>query len=141
MTTPSKTVKNAAIIAYLAIQLILPLRGFIWNKHETRGNFSWNMYSQTFQCRVRYRLHKTDGGVGRISHRELFNRPKRAAMVYHRDVLPAFHEFMCEEFRNRGDMEKITAKMSCSLNKGPRVDLVHRSVDICTAENFGVTGR
>ena len=130
--------KNLFIAAYLVIQLIVPLRGCLYDKFESRGNFSWNMYSALYGCRTHYILDTKEGETRRLRHRDYFNRPELSTRVFFADVLPEYHRWLCEEFRRRGEPGSIRGYAICPLKYGLRVSLVERSVDLCTAPNYGV---
>ena len=57
------TARNTLLITFLAFQLLLPLRGFVRDRFESRGNFSWNMYSETYTCRLKYEMLTPDGAT------------------------------------------------------------------------------
>ena len=135
MTT---TARNVFVVLWLAVQLLLPIRGFLWDKYETRGNFTWNMYSKVYNCQVRYLFIGEDGAVEFLDHKRYFNRPKRARMVYHRDSLPKFNSWLCEQLRREGRPGRVIGAASCTLNDEPRTELMDQSVDMCTDPDFAV---
>ena len=130
--------KNLFILAYLGVQLFLPLRAFFYDKLETRGDFSWNMYSQRYQCQAVYSLITPDGTTHPMRHEKAFRRSDRSYAVLHRDRLPAFHAWLCEEARRKGALGSIRATVRCSVNIERGVDLIEPDVDLCTAPNYGV---
>jgi len=130
--------KNLFILAYLGVQLFLPLRAFFYDKLETRGDFSWNMYSQRYQCLTVYSLTTPEGKTHPLNHKKAFRRSDRSQAVLHRDRLPAFHAWLCDEARRNGALGSIRATVRCSVNIEPGVDLVEHNVDLCTAPNYGV---
>ena len=130
--------KNLFIAAYLIIQVVLPLRGCLYEKFETNGNFSWNMYSRRYGCRTQYRLDTPEGETRWLSHRDYFNRPELSTRVFYVDVLPEYHRWLCGEFHRRGELGSIRGYASCPLKYGLKVSLVERSVDLCNAPNYGV---
>ena len=129
---------NLFILAYLAIQLFLPLRAFFDDKLETRGDFSWNMYSQRYQCLTVYSLTTPEGKTHPLNHKKAFRRSDRSQAVLHRDRLPAFHAWLCNEASRNGALGSIRATVRCSVNIEPGIDLVEHDVDLCTAPNYGV---
>jgi len=130
--------KNLFIGAYLIIQLTLPLRGCLYDNFETRGNFTWNMYSTRRACSTQYRLDTPAGETRWLRYEDYFNRPEYYARVLYSDVLPKFHHWLCDEFRRQGELKTLRGYAICSLNRGPDMELVDRTVDLCTAPNYGV---
>ncbi len=130
--------KNILIIAYLAIQVALPLRGFLFDKYETRGDFTWNMYSKQYRCGIRYAT-LTERGPELFDHREFFRRERVVMRVFHRRVLPEFHKYLCEEAL--GDPQSpayIQGSAKCQLNDKPHQELIRPQVNICEADNYGI---
>ena len=80
----------------------------------------------------------TDGSVVEVDHRSFFHRRSRHRLVFHRDVLPAFHAYLCEELEDRGPLERLEGICICSYNKGEFEPLIHDSVDLCSYANYGV---
>ena len=130
--------RNLFILAYLGVQLFLPLRAFFNDKLETRGDFSWNMYSQRYQCQAVYSLTTPDGKTHPMHHEKAFRRSDRSQAVLHRDRLPAFHAWLCDEARRNGALGSIHATVRCSVNIERGMDLIEPDVDLCTAPNYGV---
>jgi len=85
--------KNLFIGAYLIIQLILPLRGCFYEKFETRGNFTWNMYSQIYMCWSQYRLDMPDGDIHWPVNAHNFNRPESSLMAFYSEFLPDYNRW------------------------------------------------
>jgi hypothetical protein len=132
---------SAVIGAFLAVQLVLPLRGLYYEKLDTRANFSWNMYSQHFECRMSYLATLTDGTVVEIDHARFFNRGSRAQLVFHRDVLPAYHEYVCAELRRDDEFVRLAGICLCAHNSGEFEPLIRDDVDLCSVPRFGVLDR
>jgi len=130
--------KNLFIAAFLIIQVTLPLRGYLYDRFETRGNFSWNMYSSTYKCSSLYRLDTPEGEILWPRYQDYFNLQILFTRVFHADYLPEFHRWLCDHFRSQGQLGSLRGYATCFLNNGPPVELVDRTVDICTASNFGV---
>ena len=123
------------IMAYLAVQLLVPLRGLVQDKFETRGNFSWNMYSRRYSCGTAYTLHAD--GVVRSIDLALYLRGQ-TPKAFHRDTLPRFHAWLCDELDAQRGTRLIGAVAFCRIDDGPRVDLVRPGIDICVADDYGV---
>jgi hypothetical protein len=130
--------KNALILLFLAVQLLLPLRGFLRDQFESRGTFSWNMYSTHYVCWVKYTLVGDDGRGSPLDYKAYFNRPSRSSMVLNRAALPEFHAWLCSRLAGEGKLGRLFGAASCSLNDSPRVELIRRDVDVCTAEGYAV---
>jgi hypothetical protein len=136
-----RTVYSILIALYLAVQLALPVRGFLYDKLTTRGNFTWNMYSKLYECQAAYIATLPGGETVEIDYRRFFKRPDRAQVVFHADVLPRFHEHMCRVLREDDEVERIDGICLCSIHDGTFFDLVERDVDICSAPDHGVIPR
>ena len=130
--------KNLFIAAYLIIQMTLPLRGCLYDKFENPGYFSWNMYTTSYECGTQYRLDTPAGETRWLRYEDYFNRPEYYTRVLYSDVLPKFHHWLCDEFRRQGELKTLRGYAICSLNRGPDMELVDRTVDLCTAPNYGV---
>lgn len=125
---------NAFIVAFVLVQLALPLRGLLASKYETRGNFSWNMYSQNYRCAVRYQQERADGSLAEIDIRAGFARRDKASHILHRDVLPSFHAWLCREAAREGwPGVRLRAHLACKLNDEPEAVLVAPGTDPCQA--------
>ena len=132
---------NAFVILFFAIQLLLPLSGLLQSPVETRGIFSWNMYSQRYRCRARYEVLTGNGERTRLDVSSYFNRPERALLIRHRDVLPRFHAWLCLDARIGLQGTALHGSVACSVNRGPLFQLVVEEEDLCRAPNFGVLDR
>ena len=121
------------VVAFLAFQLFAPLGGLFRSKQATRGNFSWNMYADSYRCSILYTLREPDGRIRTIDHRSYFRNRASSMRVFHRDVLPAFHAWLCQEQTGR-----LEALVSCSENGGPWLDLVDPAVDLCAPAERGI---
>ena len=129
--------KNLFIIAYLIVQVALPLRGCLYDRFDNAGEFSWNMYTYLYTCEYGYRLDTPGGETRWPRDEDYFNRPTRAQFL-HADSLPEFHRWLCDKFRRQGEMGTLRGYRNCFINDGPEVSLVDSSVDLCTARNYGV---
>ena len=129
------------IAAFLACQILLPLRGLVLDKLDSRGNFSWNMYSRRYSCEVEYTRVDRAGRRAAVSHRAYFRRSSRAHSVNNRERLPAFHRYLCDELGVDGEFTHLLGSVECRINEGPPEVLVAAGVDVCSAENYGVLRR
>ncbi len=96
------------------------------------------MYSQRYQCQAVYSLTTPEGKTYPLCHQKAFRRSDRSHAVLHRDRLPAFHAWLCDEAHRNGALGSIHATVRCSVNIERGMDLVEPEVDICTAPNYGV---
>lgn len=123
--------RNLFILIFLAVQLTLPIRGFVRPKLETRGNFSWNMYSQQYSCQARYVLLTPDGRGLWVDHREYSRVPERISAVFRSDWLPDFNDWLCAELRREAKYGRLKARIRCQHNFGPQVELAEPYEEIC----------
>ena len=130
---------NLLIAGFILFQLVSPIRGLVRDKFETWGEFSWNMYSQTYECRTRYRLVDQSGTQQDLNLQKYFVIPGKVGRVFNRQDLPVFHEFLCAQMVREGRASRILARVSCTRNKVETESLVRESEDICTAPNHAVT--
>ena len=138
MSSRARIAANVFIVAWILLQLALPLRGFLRAKHDTRGDFSWNMYSRKFKVDQRYVVITPDGRGVRLDLGDYFVRSGRWTSAFHRDTLPAFHAWLCDELPRRGLEGTLVAKASVSEGDGPLVDLVTPNARVCEVEGYGV---
>ena len=129
------------IAGFLALQLLVPLRGCMDSKRDSRANFTWNMYNQQVECDMAYLATYADGPVVEVDHQYFFHRGSRSQLVFHRDTLPAYHAYLCRELDNSGELVRLEGICLCSDNRGEFRPLVSDDVDFCTAENYGVLDR
>ena len=131
--------KNAFLAVYLGVQIALPLRGFVYEPYDDRAQFSWNMYSRRYSCEVAYAGVRPEGGLFRIHHKELFNKPFFASRVYTRSQLPGFHAWLCDEADRRYELTGIIASGTCRWNYNDWVELIRPNVNICSDPDHAVT--
>lgn len=130
---------NAFIIAFFALQLLLPIRGFVYDGYETRGRFSWNMYANVNRVRANYAWVTPEGEQIPFNYKEYFNNRFRATLVHHRVTLPKFHAFLCEELEKKHPGGRLYGHVKRKFNDGPEVDLTPPyGADLCTLPNYGV---
>ena len=123
------------VAAYLAFQLLLPLPGLVRDKLATRGNFSWNMYADTYTCSVLYTVHEPDGRIRTVDYDAQFRNEIFSTKILHRDNLPSFHRWLCREL---APGEELRGLVSCRLNDEPWIDLARPATDLCSPEGRGV---
>lgn len=123
---------NVFLLAFLGVQLALPVRGFVKSRFESRGEFSWNMYSLRYRCERSYTRISASGERTPIPTRDILRRRSRRSSLDARERLPRLHAWICD--REREDpSDVIHAKLWCSLHGGEPVALVDPEADICGA--------
>ena len=122
------------VAVYLAFQLLLPLPGLVRDKLATRGNFSWNMYADTYTCSVLYTVHDPAGRIRTVDYDAQFRNEASSTKILHRDSLPTFNRWLCGEL---APGEELWGLVSCRLNDGPWVDLVSPTTDLCSPAGRG----
>jgi hypothetical protein len=135
----SHRTSNVLIAGFILFQLLYPIRGLVQDKFDTWGEFTWNMYSQTYECRTRYRLVDQSGVQHELNLQQYFVLPSKVGRVFNRQDLPAFHQFLCEQMAREGKSGRILARVSCTRNKLETESLVRENEDICTGANHAVT--
>jgi len=135
----SRRTSNLLIAGFGLFQLLYPIRGFVQDKFDTWGEFTWNMYSQTNKCMTRYRLVDQTGAARDLNLQEYFVVRNKVANVLNRQDLPVFHKFLCDQMAREGTRGRILAKVSCTRNEAETESLVRENEDVCTAVNYAVT--
>jgi len=130
---------NLLIAGYVAFQGLYPIRGLVQQKFDTIGDFTWNMYSQTYTCTRRYSFVDASGAHPVPDFGGFFRRPEKLPRAFHRDILPIFHKFLCDQIAAQGKSGRLTGFLECTRNKAESEVLVNTDGKICTAPNYGVT--
>lgn len=130
----SFALRNVLVGIYLLVQAILPLNGFLHDKLETRGDFSWNMYAQMYSCSRRYVLVTPDGRGQLLDLADFFATDIGSTRVCHEDRLQAFHDWLCEDLARQGRAGVLKAGIEGTLNGAEPVPLIERYTDLCTIE-------
>lgn len=133
-----RRIQNAAIVGYLLFQIGYPVRGLLADKFETWGEFTWNMYSQTYDCWSRYRRFTEARGGEDLDIHPYFQVASRIPHVMNREVLPSFHAFLCREAERGGQPVRILGQVTCVRNGNDRRELVRPGQDICSAADHAV---
>lgn len=131
---------QAAVVGYLAIQVLLPLRGLVGDRFAEPRDFTWNMYSFRSRCEGRYELTEPSGQRARLDPSTFFHDPYGAALTFQRLRLPAFHRYLCDGFREAGRLQRLEGAMRCEYPGGRQVVMVRPDADLCSAPNYGVLG-
>lgn len=111
---------SAAIGLFLAVQLLLPLRGLVYDRYETRADFSWSMFSHSYHCDAQYR-----GPHGAIDAFSSLKRRADAPLLLHLDALSQWHRWLCAKHG------RVVATVRCMADGTPARDLVSAGKDIC----------
>ena len=128
---------NAFILVYLALQLTLPIRGCRHDATETRGNFSWNMYSRVYTCNYDYEWVTRYGQVKPVNIKSYFNRSRGVTKTMHADTLPFFHAWLCQTMREKHPQDAVRAFVSVREDDGPTRILIARGTWICDERKVG----
>jgi hypothetical protein len=127
---------RAAVGAYVAIQLVLPVPSWLAGLHQTEGYFSWNMYAHHYTCEWAYESVNPGGEHSFFDPRRVVHDPKSVTHFFHRDALPALHAWACREVVEPGG--QLVGRVRCALRPDEAVELVQTGVDLCRATNGGV---
>ena len=135
----SRRSASLLIAGYVAFQALYPIRGLVVDKFETWGKFSWNMYSQSYDCKAKYKVVEPSGSELPVHFQKYFILRDKAGHVLNRASLPAFHKFLCAELVREGKNGRVMAVVECRKNGVEIEALVDSTAEICSAPNFGVT--
>ena len=136
----SRGLIHAFVGLFLTLQLLLPLPALLQSQTETRGILSWNMYAERYRCTARYYAVSNTGERTPIPVRRYFNNSDRVGLIRHRDVLPRFHAWLCEDLDVANSAVTLQGTVACSANHGPEIQLVRPGIDLCRAPSYGVEG-
>ncbi len=112
---------SLAIGGFLATQVLVPLRGVIAPRVDTRADFSWSMYSHSYRCQAKY--------ADRNGPFDAFAELKRRAdapLLLHREALVPWHHWLCGQHGGA-----VTATVRCAVDFAPAADLVPPGGDLC----------
>lgn len=129
---------NLAILLFVIFQVLYPIRGLVEDKFDTWGGFTWNMYSQKYECTAMYKLIQADGSEQGVNFQQYFIRRDKVGRVFHRDALPVLHRFLCERLAAEGATGTLRGSCECTKNGIETERLVADSVDICSAPGYGI---
>lgn len=126
------------VVAYVALQLALPLRGCLVEKTQARGDFSWNMYAEYSVTSALYLLTPPNASATQLDPAQYFNRRSAVQKIFFPDRLPAFHAWLCERLRAEGRLGRLSAEISVQAPPQAPRKLALPTMDLCTAPNYGV---
>ena len=129
----NRKLSNFFLLGYLLVQIAVPLRVFFYeDQFSAVGDFSWNMYTKWTECSARYYV---EGQQSEIHPHDYLNRRGATGKLFFRNVLPIFHEFLCDEVV--ADGETLRGRVKCSLNGGELVHLLSEADDLCAEKGGG----
>ena len=130
------------IIAYLAVQVALPVRAMILGARgiegESRRDFAWDVYARLMRPVFAYAAVAEDGSTRPLPLADAFRVPSQYFRVLRRDRLPLFHAWLCESLQRDGRDVRVFARVAVASQSSGPVPLARTDVDVCRAENYGV---
>ena len=137
-TISTVRLKNFFIVLFFGVQLYLAIPGLLYNRYDTQGRFSWNMYATVYQCRTAIELALSDGKREPVDDRKFLHVPERRIEFLNRADLPQYNKYLCDTIPRRSPPEALHVSATCKLNNRQPIELIQQGVDICTAPNYGV---
>jgi hypothetical protein len=129
-----------ALSAYVVVQLLLPLRHFLYPGYvswtEEGHRFSWHMKLRGKHSRMMIlaTLPTTHTTIQLDPREDLTDRQLRKVFTFP-DMLLQYVHFKRDELRAQGDDPVITVKWLCSLNGQPERQLVDPDVDLAKVDS------
>ena len=139
LSTAQKRVA-ALLAAYLVVQLVLPLRHFLYpgnvNWTEEGHNFSWHMKLRTKDGESVFTVtHPGSGQTWTINPEDYLKSHQLTKMTTKPDLLVQFAHFLAEEKRREGyENVEVRARVMVSLNGRERQMLIDPNVDLAREE-------
>jgi hypothetical protein len=130
--------RSLLILAYLVVQIVLPLRGLARDPLDHPGDFSWSMIPPRYECSAAYAATRSSGAVAEVDLGRFFNPATQASRVLYRDRLPRFHLFLCDELERSEPLQRLDGICLCSRSGVDVVPLLGEDVDLCSAPEQGV---
>ncbi len=128
----------AAIIVYVAVQILVPLRHFLYpgSVHWTEEGhcFSWHMKLRSKHSRATFLVtHKETGKVWLVDPRGDLTARQVSKMSDRPDMIHQYALHLAQRYRERGlgDVE-VRANVECSLNHHEPRPLIDSSVDLAS---------
>lgn len=115
---------NGFIIAFVAIQILLPLHYYLVRRDEHDERFAWRMFSSTrmVQCRVELRVDDQPVELGREFHDAWLALAQRGR----RNVVEAMGARLCRKHPGKA----VTARLACHPLRGADYDI--GGFDLCS---------
>lgn len=128
----------AAAAAYLALQLVLPLRHHLlpgevsWSEEGHR--FSWHMKLRTKQAEAVFVVTDPDEGTTfRVDPRLVLTETQARKMAARPDMVHQFACYLADQLRHRGRPHvEVRAQVTASLNGRPPQPLVDPAIDLAS---------
>lgn len=134
--TTRRRLTTALITVYLAVQLLVPFRHWLYSGNvswtEEGHNFSWHMKLRDKGGSISFRV--TDPAKNRtwvVNHRKYLSSRQRRKMTTRPDMIVLFAHYLEEQLRDEddGDLE-IRVLTKISLNGRDRQPLIDPTVDL-----------
>ncbi len=128
------------LAAYLAVQLIFPLRHYLYpgdvSWTEEGHNFSWHMKLRTKTGEAVYTVtHPASGKTWTIKPEDYLESHQVVKVITKPDLVLHFGHFLAEEKRREGyDNVEVRARVMVSLNGRPPQLLIDPNVDLAKEE-------
>jgi hypothetical protein len=138
--TASLSRRERAVVAvlgvYFAIQILLPLRHFLYpgdvNWTEEGHNFSWHMKLRDKEGRAAFTISDpASGQEWKVSLRKYLTSRQRSKVVTRPDMILQFSHYLAEEKRREGfENVEVRVRAMTSLNGRERQLLIDPAVDL-----------
>jgi len=138
--SPSQKLVAGLLAAYLAVQILLPLRHYLYPGNvswtEEGHNFAWHMKLRTKAGEALFTVtHPRSGQTWTINPKDYVESHQVTKMITKPDLLVLFSHFLAEEKRLQGyDDVEVRARVMVSLNGRERQLLIDPNVDLAKEE-------
>lgn len=133
---PLSMSSTVLIVAYCALQLLLPLRSHLYGGnvlwHEQGMRFSWRVLVRAKQGSVLYRVRRPDGGELRISPSRYLTQDQEREMSGQPDLIVQLGQHIAQLAAQRGERVQVRVDAKVSLNGRPPVAMIDPAVDLTT---------
>jgi vitamin K-dependent gamma-carboxylase len=141
----SQKLVAGVLAAYLAVQLLLPLRHYLYPGNvswtEEGHNFAWHMKLRTKEGEAVFTVTHPGTGQTWIINSKDYLKPHQVKMTTKPDLIVQFSHYLAEEKRRAGyENVEVRARVMVSLNGrqpqllvDPNVDLAKESVSLLPA--------
>ncbi|HEY1098259.1 MAG TPA: HTTM domain-containing protein, partial [Myxococcota bacterium] len=139
-TTPLQPAATTLLVAWSALQLLMPLRGWLYD-----GNVRWHEQGMRFSWRVMVRekngtvtFHLEDKATGRrwfVRPRQWLDARQDREFSTQPDLILQLAKHIAAEERARGRDVAVRAEALVSLNGRPAALLVDPTVDLATVDD------
>lgn len=138
--TPSQKLVAGLLAAYLAVQVLLPLRHYLYPGNvswtEEGHNFAWHMKLRTKAGEALFTItDPRSGQTWTINPKDYLESHQVTKMITKPDLLVLFSHFLAEEKKSQGyDDVQVRARVMVSLNGRERQLLIDPNVDLAKEE-------